>query len=64
MIKIKPQDLNPTVRKYPRTLQEAFPQHDWETVDKTVHKRSPDDWVVLIAMFGLGFLLGILMGEL
>ena len=59
MIKIKPQDLNPTVRKYPRTLQEAFPQHDWETVDKVVYKVHPDDVLYLIALFSLGFLLGL-----
>ena len=61
---IKLPDLNPTTRTYPRTLQEAFPQHDWETVDKTVYKRSPDDALYLIALFSLGFLLGILVGEM
>jgi hypothetical protein len=64
MLKIKPQDLNPTTRRYPRTLQEAFPKDDWETVDKTVYKVNPDDWISLIALFGLGFLLGLLLGEL
>jgi hypothetical protein len=61
MIKIKPQDLNPTTRTYPRTLQEAFPQHDWESVDKTVDKVNPDDVLYLIALFSLGFLLGLLV---
>jgi hypothetical protein len=61
MIKIKPQDLNPTTRTYPRTLQEAFPQHDWESVDKTVYKVNPDDVLYLIALFSLGFLLGLLV---
>lgn len=61
---IKPQDLNPTTRRYPRTLQEAFPKDDWESVDKTVYKVNPDDWIALIALFGLGFLLGLLLGEL
>jgi hypothetical protein len=61
---IKPQDLNPTTRTYPRTLQEAFPQDDWESVDKTVHKINPDDVLYLIALFSLGFLLGLLVGEL
>lgn len=61
MIKIKPQDLNPTVRKYPRTLEEAFPQHDWETVDKTVYKVNPDDVLYLIALFALGFMTGLLV---
>jgi hypothetical protein len=56
---IKLPDLNPTVRRYPRTLQEAFPQHDWETVDKTVYKVHPDDVLYLIALFSLGFLLGL-----
>lgn len=61
MIKIKPQDLNPTTRTYPRTLQEAFPKDDWESVDKTVYKVSPDDVLYLIALFSLGFLLGLLV---
>ena len=64
MIKIKPQDLNPTVRTYPRTLQEAFPQHDWETVDKVVYKVHPDDVLYLVALFSLGFLLGLFVGEM
>ena len=59
MIKIKPQDLNPTTRTYPRTLQEAFPKDDWESVDKTVYKVNPDDVLYLIALFSLGFLLGL-----
>lgn len=61
MLKIKPQDLNPTTRVYPRTLQEAFPKDDWETVEKSVHKVSPDDVLYLIALFSLGFLLGLLV---
>lgn len=64
MLKIKPQDLNPTTRTYPRTLQEAFPQHDWESVEKTSYRVNPDDWITLIALFGLGFVLGMLLGEL
>ena len=55
MIKIKPQDLNPTTRTYPRTLQEAFPKDAWESVDKTVDKVNPDDVLYLIAIFSLGF---------
>ena len=58
---IKLPDLNPTTRTYPRTLQEAFPQHDWETVDKTVYKVHPDDVLYLIALFALGFLTGLLV---
>lgn len=61
MIKIKPQDLNPTTRTYPRTLQEAFPKDDWESVDKCVDKVCPDDVLYLIALFSLGFLLGLLV---
>ena len=61
---IKLPDLNPTVRRYPRTLQEAFPQHDWETVDKAVHKISPDDWITFVGLFALGFVLGLLLGEM
>jgi hypothetical protein len=58
---IKLPDLNPTTRRYPRTLQEAFPKDDWETVDKTVYKVNPDDVLYLIALFSLGFLLGLLV---
>jgi hypothetical protein len=61
---IKLPDLNPTTRVYPRTLREAFPQDDWESVDKTVYKVNPDDVLYLIALFSLGFLLGLLVGEL
>ena len=61
MIKIKPQDLNPTVRRYPRTLEEAFPQDAWESVDKCVDKVNPDDVLYLVALFSLGFLLGLLV---
>jgi len=61
MIKIKPQDLNPTTRTYPRTLQEAFPKDDWESVDKTVYKVDPDDVLYLIALISLGFLLGLIV---
>jgi hypothetical protein len=61
---IKLPDLNPTTRTYPRTLQEAFPKDDWESVDKTVYKVNPDDWIALIALFALGFLLGLLVGEM
>ena len=61
MIKIKPQDLNPTVRRYPRTLEEAFPQDAWESVDKCVDKVNPDDVLYLIALFALGFLTGLLV---
>jgi hypothetical protein len=61
MQRIKPQDLNPTTRTYPRTLQEAFPKDDWESVDKTVYKVNPDDVLYLIALFSLGFLLGLLV---
>jgi hypothetical protein len=64
MLKIKPQDLNPTTRRYPRTLQEAFPKDDWETVDKTVYKVNPDDVLYLVALFALGFVMGLMMGEL
>jgi len=61
MIKIKPQDLNPTTRRYPRTLREAFPKDDWESVEKSVHKVDPDDVLYFIAIFSLGFLLGLLV---
>ena len=61
MQRIKPQNLNPTTRTYPRTLREAFPQHDWESVDKTVYKVNPDDVLYLIALFSLGFLLGLIV---
>jgi hypothetical protein len=53
--------LNPTTRTYPRTLEEAFPQDAWESVDKTVDKVNPDDVLYLVALFSLGFLLGLLV---
>jgi hypothetical protein len=62
MQRIKPQDLNPTTRTYPRTLQEAFPKDDWESVDKTVYKVNPDDVLYLVALFALGFLIGLIAG--
>jgi len=58
---IKLPDLNPTTRTYPRTLREAFPKDDWESVDKCVDKVNPDDYLYLIALFSLGFLLGLLV---
>ena len=58
---IKLPDLNPTTRTYPRTLQEAFPKDDWASVDKTVYKVHPDDVLYLIALFSLGFLLGLIV---
>ena len=58
---IKLPDLNPTTRRYPRTLQEAFPKDDWESVDKTVYKVNPDDVLYLVALFALGFLLGLIV---
>jgi len=61
MKRIKLPDLNPTTRTSPRTLREAFPQDDWESVDKTVYKVNPDDVLYLIALFSLGFLLGLLV---
>jgi len=58
---IKLPDLNPTTRVYPRTLREAFPKDDWESVEKSVHKVDPDDVLYFIALFSLGFLLGLLV---
>jgi len=35
MIRFKPQNLNDTPRRFPRTLQEAFPDAPSPTFDKT-----------------------------
>ena len=61
---IKLPDLNPTTRTYPRTLEEAFPQDAWESVDKCVDKVNPDDWITFVGLFALGFVLGLLLGEM
>jgi hypothetical protein len=57
-------DLNPTIRTYPRTLEEAFPKDDWESVEKSVYKSSPDDWITFVGLFALGFVIGLLLGEM
>jgi hypothetical protein len=56
MIKIKPQDLNPTTRTYPRTLQEAFPSvPEWQ--DKP---QLADRVVIYLGCFVAGYLLAFI----
>jgi len=48
-------DRNPTVRRYPRTMQEAFPQDYSEWFE--VHKPEPRWYSVLSALLAVAFLL-------
>jgi hypothetical protein len=56
MIKFKPQDLNDTPRRFPRTLQEAFPSSpEWQ--DKP---HAADKVIGYLACFVAGYLLALL----
>jgi hypothetical protein len=44
-------DLNPTVRRYPNTLQDAFPQHYPEWFEK--HKKPMSAWTIPAWLFFL-----------
>lgn len=53
MIKFKPQDLNDTTRRFPRTLQEAFPSApEWQDKPHMV-----DRIIVYLGCFVAGYLL-------
>ena len=53
-------DHNPTTRKYPRTLAEAYPEpHAWLEAP-TKPKYDPDYWVMLVCAFAGGFLTALL----
>lgn len=56
MISFKPQDLNDTPRRFPRTLQEAFPSSpEWQ--DKP---HAADKVMGYLACFVAGYLLALL----
>jgi len=43
---------NPTTRKHPRTLQEAFPRNpEWRE-----HDSSPDQWDYVITILGIALI--------
>jgi len=56
MIRFKPQDLNDTPRRYPRTLQEAFPSApEWQE-KPPLHDRL----MVYLACFVAGYLTALI----
>jgi hypothetical protein len=56
MIKFKPESLNDTTRRFPRTLQEAFPSNpEWE--DKP---HAADKVLGYLSCFVAGYLLALL----
>ena len=59
-------DLNNTPRRYPRTLLEAFPKDARNAYSITRHKphADVDAWVGFVCIFALGFVVGLLCGEL
>ena len=60
MIKFKPQDLNDTTRRFPRTLYEAFPQApDWEQAPTTAP--LSDRVLIYLCAFATGFLTALLV---
>jgi hypothetical protein len=52
MIKFKPEYLNDTPRKYPRTLSEAFPAAPTWQIEAPLH----DKVLYAVGLFTLGFL--------
>ena len=63
-------DLNPTTRKYPRTLNEAFPettQHNsllesQQSVFQDEKQSNAEFWVYMTLAFAAGFLVHLLWG--
>jgi len=59
--------INETTKRFPRSLEEAFPQ-DYPDQYVAIHlyaRKVRSDWMVFsCAMFGFGFLLGLLLGEI
>ena len=50
-------DRNPTTRKYPRTLDEAFPRApEWRE-----HDSSPDQWDYVITILGIALIVFTLL---
>lgn len=47
--------INNTVRRYPRTLQEAFPSHEPYAIEHYKRKMSRWPWV-FVAVMGWGYL--------
>ena len=57
MIKFKPEYLNDTIRKFPRTLAEAFPScPEWEE-----KPHAADKALYAIGLFCIGFLTALLV---
>jgi len=57
MIKFKPEYLNDTIRKYPRTLAEAFPAApEWQD-EAPLHDKA----LYAIGLFCIGFLTALLV---
>jgi hypothetical protein len=54
-----------TYKRFPRTLEEAFPDHYREQFDplyQPPHDRTdPDVWVMLACAFAAGFLTGLIV---
>jgi hypothetical protein len=56
MIKFKPENLNDTTRRFPRTLQEAFPSSpDWQE-----KPHAADKVMGYLACFVAGYLVALL----
>jgi hypothetical protein len=56
-----------TTKRFPRTLQEAFPQDYREQFDPLYQppadQAHPDRWVMLFCAFAGGFIVGLLVGS-
>ena len=58
------EDLNNTTRKYPRTLEEAFPKDHNNAYTIIRYKPEYGDWAVwIMCVFAAGFLTGVLCME-
>ena len=64
------EDFNPTVRKYPRTMSEAFPEtvdyHNYLDGQQSIYKQEQqsqaDFWLYITFAFATGFLVHLLWG--
>jgi len=60
MIKFKPESLNDTPRRYPRTLQQAFPEApEWEQAPITAP--LSDRVLIYLCAFATGFLTALIV---
>jgi hypothetical protein len=59
MIRFKPQYLNDTTRRYPRTLSEAFPSCPTWQSEAPLH----DKVLYAVGLFTLGFLTALLVSS-